>query len=67
MVANRAVLLDAEEVDCYYQNSIVTENHITQARDEKMSNVHGLYSNDSGSDDENNRFVGGIGAQGGGR
>ena len=39
-----------------------------------MPNIHGLHSNarsDSDSDDEardaNNRYVGGIGAQGGGR
>jgi hypothetical protein len=35
-----------------------------------MSNIHGLFSgrNDNDdSDDENNRFVGGIGERGGGR
>ncbi len=36
-----------------------------------MSNVHGLFSNrkddDESSDDENDRFVGGIGDRGGGR
>ena len=36
-----------------------------------MSNVHGLFSgkkdDDSDNDDENNRFVGGIGDRGGGR
>jgi hypothetical protein len=36
-----------------------------------MSNVHGLYSNKKDDDDEedesNNRYVGGIGARGGGR
>lgn len=37
-----------------------------------MSNVHGLFSNkkdddDDSHDERDNRFVGGIGAQGGGR
>jgi hypothetical protein len=37
-----------------------------------MSNVHGLYSNQSdddsdGEDQSNNRYVGGIDARGGGR
>lgn len=35
-----------------------------------MSNIHGLFSgknDDDESDDENNRFVGGIGERGGGR
>ena len=39
---------------------------------EKMSNVHGLFSSKKDDDDDShdereNRFVGGIGAQGGGR
>ena len=39
-----------------------------------MSNIHGLFSSsgrratpNNNSDDEDNRYVGGIGAQGGGR
>jgi len=35
-----------------------------------MPNIHGLFSNqgeDSGEDDSNNRFVGGISDRGGGR
>jgi len=44
----------------------------TKSPDFTMSNVHGLFSakkdgDEETSDDENNRFVGGIGDHGGGR